>query len=64
MGVLMKLLSVKRLSVLLAGAVLLCHGVFGACTWCVIHWSGASAAPSIQQSTRPRLVQVTPRSTP
>jgi hypothetical protein len=42
MGVLMKLLSVKRLSVLLAGAVLLCHGVFGALhlvcdplEWCI-----------------------------
>ena len=30
MGALMKLPSVKKLSVLLAGAVLLCHGVFGA----------------------------------
>jgi hypothetical protein len=30
MGPLMKLPSVKKLSVLLAGAVLLCHGIFGA----------------------------------
>jgi hypothetical protein len=42
MGALMKLLSVKKLSVLLAGAVLLCHGVFGALhlvcdpmEWCI-----------------------------
>src|ERR687898_2287619 len=42
MGALMKLLSVKKLSVLLAGAVLLCHGAFGALhlvcdplEWCI-----------------------------
>jgi hypothetical protein len=42
MGALMKLPSVKKLSVLLAGAVLLCHGVFGALhlvcdplEWCI-----------------------------
>src|SRR5918998_4391805 len=42
MGALMKLLSVKKLSVLLAGAVLLCHGVFGSLhlvcdplEWCI-----------------------------
>src|ERR687893_1592751 len=42
MGALMKLLSVKNLSVLLAGAVLLCHGVFGSLhlvcdplEWCI-----------------------------
>jgi hypothetical protein len=42
MGALMKLLSVKKLSVLLVGAVLLCHGVFGSLhlvcdplEWCI-----------------------------
>jgi hypothetical protein len=42
MGAPMKLLSVKKLSVLLAGAVLLCHGVFGSLhlvcdplEWCI-----------------------------
>ena len=42
MGALINLLSVKKLSVLLAGAVLLCHGVFGALhlvcdplEWCI-----------------------------
>jgi hypothetical protein len=42
MGALMKLLSVKRLSVLLIGTILLCHGVFGALhlvcdplEWCI-----------------------------
>jgi hypothetical protein len=42
MGALINLFSVKKLSVLLAGAVLLCHGVFGALhlvcdplEWCI-----------------------------
>jgi hypothetical protein len=42
MGALMKPLSVKKLSVVLAGAVLLCHGVFGSLhlvcdplEWCI-----------------------------
>jgi hypothetical protein len=42
MGALMKLPSVKKLSVLLAGTVLLCHGIFGALhlmcdplEWCI-----------------------------
>ena len=55
MGVLMKLLSVKRLSVLLAGAVLLCHGVFGALhlvcdplEWCI---GGAQHSAEHQTST-------------
>ena len=58
----MKLLGIRHLSVLLIGTLLLCHGVFGALhlvcdplEWCI---GGAS----IQQSTRPRLVPVTPTS--
>ena len=56
MGALMKLLSVKKLSVLLVGAVLLCHGVFGSlhlmCNpleWCI---GGAQHAADYQTSTR------------
>jgi hypothetical protein len=55
MGALMKLLSVKKLSVLLAGAVLLCHGVFGALhlvcdplEWCI---GGAQHSAEHQTST-------------
>jgi hypothetical protein len=55
MGALMKLLSVKKLSVLLAGAVLLCHGVFGALhlvcdplEWCI---GGAQLSAEHQTST-------------
>src|ERR671914_1515561 len=55
MGALMKLLSVKKLSVLLAGAVLLCHGVFGSLhlvcdplEWCI---GGAQHSAEHQTST-------------
>jgi hypothetical protein len=55
MGALMKLLSVKKLSVLLAYAVLLCHGVFGALhlvcdplEWCI---GGAQHSAEHQTST-------------
>src|ERR671913_669812 len=55
MGALIKLLSVKKLSVLLAGAVLLCHGVFGALhlvcdplEWCI---GGAQLSAEHQTST-------------
>jgi hypothetical protein len=55
MGALMKLLSVKKLSLLLAGAVLLCHGVFGALhlvcdllEWCIV---GAQHSAEHQIST-------------
>jgi hypothetical protein len=55
MGALINLLSVKKLSVLLAGAVLLCHGVFGALhlvcdplEWCA---GGAQHSAEHQTST-------------
>jgi hypothetical protein len=55
MGALMKLPSDKKLSVLLAGAVLLCHGVFGALhlvcdplEWCI---GGAQHSAEHQTST-------------
>jgi hypothetical protein len=55
MGALMKLLSVKKLSVLLVGAVLLCHGVFGSLhlvcdplEWCI---GGAQHSAEHQTST-------------
>src|SRR5919107_4840298 len=55
MGALMKLLSVKKLSVLLAAAVLLCHGVFGSLhlvcdplEWCI---GGAQHSAEHQTST-------------
>jgi hypothetical protein len=53
MGALMKLLSVKRLSVLLIGTILLCHGVFGALHLVCdpLEWCIGSAQHSAQHQT-------------
>ena len=53
MGALMKLLSVKKLSVLLAGAVLLCHGVFGALHLVCdpLEWCAGGAQHSAEHQT-------------
>ena len=53
MGPLMKLPSVNKLSVLLAGAVLLCHGVFGALHLVCdpLEWCAGGAQHSAEHQT-------------
>jgi hypothetical protein len=55
MGPPMKPPSVKKLSVLLAGAVLLCHGVFGALHLVCdpLEWSAGGAQHSAKHQTAP-----------